>query len=126
MIEVKVPKDILVYETKFVGPLTAKQLVCAVVAVLIDFMLYNLVLEPLHVSQEALFYIIALIDVPIFALSMKNPMGIPMKDYIRLFTTYTLAAPRKRKNYTEFTKKEQLSDKEKKKIKKSKVHKAYQ
>ncbi len=122
MIEVKVPKDILKYEAKFVGPFTAKQLICGAIAIAIDVFLYNVLLKPANISNEILFYIICFIDIPIFALSVNNPLGIPLKKYIELLVFYTFVVPKKRKNTKTFVC-QNLNDKGK--IKKSKIHKAY-
>ena len=40
MIETKVPKDIRVYKTKIIGPLSFRQLICLIVAVIVDGFLY--------------------------------------------------------------------------------------
>ena len=43
MIEVQVPKDVSVYESPLVGPLTARQTVCVAVAAAIEYVYYNIV-----------------------------------------------------------------------------------
>ena len=44
MIEAKMPKDIRVYETKLIGPLTLRQTICLCVAIFVDIVLYVLYL----------------------------------------------------------------------------------
>lgn len=71
MIEAKMPKDIRVYETKLIGPLTLRQTICLCVAIFVDIVLYVTVIKPFHVNIRLVVYLIMFADVPIFAFTYK-------------------------------------------------------
>lgn len=76
MIEIQVPKDITTYKTKTVGPLTMRQLVILMLVIAMDFLLYTAVLKDRNLSAEAIMYIAALIDTPVFAFITTQPEQI--------------------------------------------------
>lgn len=123
MVEVRVPKNIMIYESKTIGPFTTKQFVCLIIAVGIDFLLYNLILKPMEVSPEVLFYTIAFADVPILAIGYYKPMGISLGKYLKMIYNTVILAPAKRLNKLEMIPKPESQKKEK--TKKSKTLKAY-
>ena len=84
MIEIQVPKDITTYKTKTVGPLTMRQLVILMLVITMDFLLYTAVLKDRNLSAEAIMYIAALIDTPVFAF-MFEIYGMPMEKFILIF-----------------------------------------
>ena len=49
MVETNIPKDIRVYKTRVVGPLTLRQLICLCVAAALDGLLYLVFENLLHV-----------------------------------------------------------------------------
>ena len=55
MIEVKVPKDILKYKTRLVGPFTSRQILCLGIALAFDVLFYKLAYQPLGMPVEFLF-----------------------------------------------------------------------
>ena len=82
MIEAKMPKDIRVYETKLIGPLTLRQTICLCVAIFVDIVLYVTVIKPFHVNIRLVVYLIMFADVPIFAFTYK-PMGMALEKYLK-------------------------------------------
>lgn len=122
MIEVKTPKNILVYKTKVLGPLTSKQLICFVTAGILDFLIYGAILGPLHVTEEVILYTLMLVDVPILAFGYYEPMGLPLEKYLKMVYNTALLAPKYRKNKSILYK---YQTEQMKRVKKSKVHKAY-
>lgn len=114
------PKDIRVYKTKILGPLTIKQMVLFIVAVVFDFMIYNLILKPMQFPPDIIVYVFILINVPILALS-TDPYGIPMEKYLATIIHYNFLSPQKRKAKNRIKRKnpiQAVTAKEKKKIQK--------
>lgn len=97
MIEAKMPKDIRVYKTKLIGSLTFRQLICFLIAGIVDFILYIAVIEPFHISAKVVIYLVILIDSPIIAFGYIEPMGMPLEKYINKVLIRSFLAPRIRK-----------------------------
>ena len=119
MIEIQVPKDITTYKTKTVGPLTMRQLVILMLVIAMDFLLYTAVLKDRNLSAEAIMYIAALIDTPVFAF-MFEIYGMPMEKLILIFLLCNVLAPGRR-IYTGSLRKEAdvpISQKKEKQIRK--------
>lgn len=55
MIEAKMPKDIRVYETKLIGPLTLRQTICLCVAIFVDIILYDINRGPCWTGNDSSF-----------------------------------------------------------------------
>lgn len=98
MIESKMPKDIRAYKTKLIGPFTARQLLCIGVMIIVDFMLYNLVVIPLHLSSDLVIYGLIFIDLPIAAFGWAEVSGMPLEIYLRDVVLKQFLAPIKRKS----------------------------
>ena len=122
MIEVKTPRDIMAYETKVFGPLTLKQLICIIIAIVLDIFLYSMIIKPYQLPEKLAFYVIAITDIPILAFGYCKPKGISLDKYIKMIYQTAFLAPTLRKNKVAFIKKDEAA---KKKIKKSKKYKAY-
>lgn len=122
MIEVKTPKNILVYKTKVLGPLTSKQLICFIFAGILDALIYGTILRPLHANEEVVLYTLMLVDVPILAFGYYEPMGLPLEKYLKMVYNTALLAPKYRKNKLTLYK---HPTEPTKKSKKSKIYKAY-
>lgn len=82
MIEVKMPKDIMTYESKVVGPLTMRQLICAIIAVILDVIVYFVLIRALALSSDALLYAVFLIDIPVMMFGYVKPYGMHLEQYI--------------------------------------------
>ena len=120
MIEAKVPRDIRNYEVKMVGPLTTRQVILFLAAVVLDAIAYFFVLKPMQVPTDVLVYLIIFLDVPIMAFSYK-PYGIKMEDFIRMTMERVVMAPRDRKAECVIHEKEEKESHAKKKGKKKRI-----
>lgn len=96
MIETKVPKDIRVYETKLIGPFTARQFVCLVITGVFDVFAYSVVFKPLNLSSDFLIYAVLFVDLPLIAFGWVKPMGIPLERYLKMLIVTNFLSPRKR------------------------------
>lgn len=122
MIEVKMPKNILVYKTKLLGPLNLKQTICFALALALDFIVYQLVVLNFQLPREAVFYLFILLDIPILIFGYYEPMGMPLEKYLKYYMQSVFMAPKYRKNKRVLYKAETSR---KKKVKKSKNYRAY-
>lgn len=123
MIETKMPKDILQYKTKLIGPLTARNIICLVIIFIVDFFLYQTIVKPFDLSMETLIYGFLFLDIPIAAFVIE-PMGMPMEKYIKNVLIRSLLAPVFRKQSTIIYKtKIKINTKQKKKKDKNQTEK---
>lgn len=113
MIESKVPKDIRVYETKAVGPLTLRQLICVLIAIVIDAIMIFAVMRPTGLSSDLAVYILIAMDVPIFVFLLK-PGGMKFEKYVRCVLKDSFLKPKYRKYENIIVKKETYSVDDKK------------
>lgn len=117
MIETKVPKDIRSYKTKIIGPFSLRQLICLVVAILVDGLAYLIISSMgIKLSMNLVIYGVMFIDLPILAFIIE-PQGMPMEKYIQKVLLTGFLKPSKRKAETllyEDQKKTPLTKKEKK------------
>lgn len=97
MIDGKMPKDIRVYKTKIVGPLTGRQMICLALMGVIDLILYKLVITPYELPREFIIYGLIFIDLPIAALGWIEPQGMTLEKYIWNVVVRYLLSPAKRK-----------------------------
>ena len=52
MIESKMPKDIRAYKTKLLGPFNGRQLICVAIMLIVDFLLFKIVVNPLQLPLD--------------------------------------------------------------------------
>lgn len=98
MIESKVPKDIRQYKTKLVGSFDLRQIICILIAIGIDAILYFTVVPLLgDIGIDSLVFWVALIDIPIFAFGWLHPDGMNLEVYINNVFLRQFLSPRKRK-----------------------------
>lgn len=95
MIETKIPSDIRKYKTKIVGTLTLRQLICILITVIVDVILYYTLLRSVSLSLRACVYLYMFIDIPIM-MFIYEPQGIPMEKYIMTVLIQKYFAPTKR------------------------------
>ena len=116
MVETNIPKDIRVYKTRVVGPLTLRQLICLCIAVALDGLLYLVFENLLHVPVRIFIFLLIFMDIPVMAFSI-DVGGVPMEVYLKNTIIYTLLAPTKRKMSTKLDDDNYyMSDEERKKI----------
>lgn len=83
MVETKVPKDIRVYKTKIIGPFSLRQLICLVLAVLLDGLIYfALSAMEIELDINTIIYGVIFIDLPILAFMIEID-GLPMEKYLK-------------------------------------------
>lgn len=97
MIDGKMPKDIRVYKTKIIGPLTGRQILLVLLLLIIDLILYRYVVGPLSLPREAVIYGLILIDIPIAAFGWIEPQGMPLERYLKDVLIRYLMVPTCRK-----------------------------
>ena len=96
MIEAKVPQDIRKYKTKVLGSFTLRQVICAVVAVVIDIVLIAGVIVPMGLSVHTIVLVVILIDVPVFAFAIEV-QGMSMEKFLYKILLRYIRTPAKRK-----------------------------
>ena len=116
MVETNIPKDIRVYKTRVVGPLTLRQLICLCIAAALDGLLYLVFENLLHVPVRIFIFLLIFMDIPVMAFSIYVG-GVPMELQLQNTIIYTLLAPTKRKMSTKLDGDNYyMSDEERKKI----------
>jgi len=100
MIEVQVPKDVSVYESPLVGPLTARQTVCVAVAAAIEYVYYNIVQT---VAPNTLICVGMLFAVPVLYLAVGKPYGMKPETYIYYYLLPSLVGNKNRPYETKLT-----------------------
>lgn len=126
MIEVKTPKNILVYKTRILGPLTVRQTICFAIVGLIDLIVYQTIVKGSQLPPEVIFYLFVFCDVPVLLFGYYEPMGMPLEKYLKFYIESSLIAPKYRKNTNVIYKSEIKNTKKKKEPKKSKNYTEYQ
>lgn len=104
MIEVQVPKDVSVYESPLVGPLTARQTVCVAVAAAIEYVYYNIVqtVAP-NIDMNILICVGMLFAVPVLYLAVGKPYGMKPETYIYYYLLPSLVGNKNRPYETKLT-----------------------
>lgn len=126
MIEVKTPKNILVYKTRILGPLTVRQTICFAIVGLIDLIVYQTIVKGSQLPPEVIFYLFVFCDVPVLLFGYYEPMGMPLEKYLKFYIESSLIAPKYRRNTNVIYKSEIKNTKKKKEPKKSKKYTEYQ
>lgn len=81
MIETRVPKDIRQYESKIIGPLTTRQLVCVSLSAAAAIGLFS-IFKTFGLPTEYTIYIVVICILPIMAFAVKID-GMKMEVYLR-------------------------------------------
>ena len=124
MIETMVPKDIRVYETKIIGPLTARNAIAVFIAFTLDYFLWKFAIKPFEISINLAMYIMIIIDVPILAIGFIKVQGVTFDIYIKSYIRNVFILPKNRKAQNiiiEQKKKENIDSKQKKAIEKNNI-----
>ena len=93
MIEAKVPKDIRVYETKLVGPLTGREVVCSALMLTSAIITSNICCNVFGMSLDMFIYVGIVACLPFAALGWFKPHGMRMETYIQRVALYNAIAP---------------------------------
>lgn len=82
MIQPYVPKDIRVYKTKIIGPLSLRQILCVAGATLLSIGLYQGILKPMNASSSTIIYTVMFASLPILAF-MITINGLPFEKHLK-------------------------------------------
>ena len=104
MIEVQVPKDVSVYESTLVGPLTSRQTVCLIAAAAVEFVYYN-VIQTLNLGLDtnAMLCIGMMLAAPILYMAIGKPYGMRPEIYIYYYLLPSLLSNKDRPYETKLT-----------------------
>ncbi len=94
-IEMEIPKDITKYKKKFIGPLSFRQCVTLVPAVLLDYGAYGL-MKSLEVSSDTMMPIMIFILLPFLAFGWIELYGLPLEKFLKVAFISGFIAPQKR------------------------------
>lgn len=104
MIEVQVPKDVSVYESTLVGPLTSRQTVCLIAAAAVEFVYYNVVQTlNLGLDTNAMLCIGMMLAAPILYMAIGKPYGMRPEVYIYYYLLPSLLSNKDRPYETKLT-----------------------
>ena len=92
MLEMKIPKDVRRYETKFIGPLTGRQLILASVAVSAVLVVTFLINPMLPADLGRVVQV--LVAAPFICAMFFKPYGMPLEKFAVIFLySYLLSPP---------------------------------
>lgn len=100
MIKMPVPKEIRQYETKFIGPLTARQTVCLGIAAPLVILICYLLCSKLGMQWKYAMYCSTPVIIVCMAFTTK-PYGVKFEKYAFDYIVDNFIAPPKRKYETE-------------------------
>ena len=95
MIEREISADISSFQVPMIGPLTARQTVCLVVAAPCCWAVYHYI-GP-YVTRDIAGFLLMIPAVPAALLGWYRPFGLPFEKYLRSVFVYRILAPRRRK-----------------------------
>lgn len=93
MVTVAMPDDIRQFETKFIGNLTLRQLVCIAIGAV--FAIPTALLIPLDMMRKIIIGV--LVEVPFFFAGWAKPQGMHFEIYVIRMIYYYVLTPRVRK-----------------------------
>lgn len=85
-------KDVGHFESKLIGPFTARQTVFIGIAAVIDLIVYN-ILAGLKLDISSCIAVCAMVDIPFIACAYIKPYGMKMEEFAEQFYIYRIAAP---------------------------------
>lgn len=95
MIEVKIPKEIRDFKSKVIFNLTARQIICLVTALVINFPVY-IFLKPI-ISDELASWFMIIISLPLFLVGFVKKDGIPYERFALIMLRFSFLTPKIRK-----------------------------
>lgn len=94
MIEIEIPKDILRFKTKLIGPFTARQFVCVALGAAVTFPAYMILKE--YFIRDVVLLGVMLILAPFILCGFVTLYGLPFEKYAMIFIRNNFRAPTKR------------------------------
>ena len=102
MIEVQIPKDVSVYESPLIGPLTARQSICVAAAAGVEFVYYMIVSNFFSwLDLNSIVGIGVLFAIPFLYLAVGKPYGMRPETYVYYFLLPSLIGNKDRPYQTE-------------------------
>ena len=103
MIEVEIPNDIRKYESKTIGPLTTRQLICCLIAGALDVAAYFIMTGPLGMSMGPnMVYAFAVVSIIPLSFCLKF-YGMTAEKFLLHVVVRTMLSPKRRLYKTENT-----------------------
>lgn len=98
MIEIRIPKEIRTYKEKLFFGLNLRQLICTLIAIIINVPLYWFGKD--YVGSDAASWIVIFIAMPLFMIGYFNYNGMTFEQFIKSVIQQELIYPQKRKYVT--------------------------
>lgn len=104
MIEVQIPKDVSVYESPLIGPLTARQTVCVAGAAATEYIYYLIVSNFFPgLDLNSIVGIGVLFAIPFLYMAVGKPYGMRPEVYIYYYFLPSILGSKDRPYMTEIT-----------------------
>ena len=104
MIEVQVPKDVSVYESPLIGPLTSRQAVCLAAAAAVEYIYYNVIqMLNIGIDMNTMLCIGIILAVPILYMAVGKPYGMRPEVYIYYYFLPSILSNKDRPYETKLT-----------------------
>lgn len=97
-IDIRIPKEIRNYETKFVGPLTMRQTICVAIGLIVCVLVYNLC--KVFIPRDLMLFMLIFPAAAIFCFGWVKPYGMKFEQFFFSAVRNNFIAPRKRKYKT--------------------------
>lgn len=98
MIEIRIPKEIRTYKEKLFFGLNLRQLICTLIAIIINVPLYWFGKD--YVGADTASWIVIFIAMPLFMIGYFNYNGMTFEQFIKSVIQHEIIYPQKRKYVT--------------------------
>lgn len=96
MIDVPIPKDILKYEARVVGPLSLRQTLCGGIAIVLSLIFYTLIGKPFNLSNDAMFFGCFIFSIIPLCVGWIKPYGMNFENFAKVAFFTIFVFPKKR------------------------------
>ena len=104
MIEVQVPRDVSVYESPLIGPLTSRQAVCLAAAAAVEYIYYNVIqMLNIGIDMNTMLCIGIILAIPILYMAVGKPYGMRPEVYIYYYFLPSILSNKDRPYETKLT-----------------------
>ncbi|MEK4433104.1 PrgI family protein [Paenibacillus sp. FSL M7-0802] len=98
MIEIRIPKEIRTYKEKLFFGLTLRQLICTLIAVVVNVPLYWFGRDV--IGSDAASWVVIFVAMPLFLIGYFNYNGMTFEQFIKSVIQQEFVYPQKRKYIT--------------------------
>lgn len=98
MIEIRIPKEIRTYKEKLFFGLTLRQLICTLIAVVVNVPLYWFGRD--IIGSDAASWVVIFVAMPLFLIGYFNYNGMTFEQFIKSVIQQEFVYPQKRKYIT--------------------------